>query len=206
MKKTFLIIALLIVVHHGISAQFVIGPKVGLNVSKEYFGKKIIDEDVDFRTGLNAGVFGKYEINKIFDIQVELLYSQQGYKDNVDIIDYGGGVISEGYKILSHYLNVPVLLKYYPVKRFYIEAGPQVGFCLNSKLSGENKEIDNELNSLKLDYNTVDFSLAGGIGVHVGYGLTANVRYSHGFTKTLSDSDWKNRVIQFSLAYDLWSF
>ncbi len=206
MKKAFLIIALLVIVLNSISAQFVVGPKVGLNISKEHFGKKAFDEDVDFRTGLNAGVFGRYEINNIFDVQAELLYSQQGFKRDVPLINYNGIAITEGYKTLSHYLNVPVLLKYYPIKLLYIEAGPQIGFCLNSKLSWENKEIDEELNNLKLDYNTVDFSLVGGIGVHVGYGLTANVRYSHGFTKTLSDSDWKNRVIQFSLAYDLWSF
>ena len=199
MKKTFLIIALLIIVLNGLSAQFVIGPKVGLNVSKEYFGEHLIDDEVDFRMGLNAGVFGKYKINTIFDIQAELVYSQQGFKNNI-LVDIDGTAITEGYKTLSHYLNVPVLLKYYPIKRFYIEAGPQVGFCLDYKLSAGNIDVND------IDYNTVDFSLAGGIGVCVGYGLTANVRYSHGFTKTVPDADWKNRVILFSLAYDLWRF
>lgn len=80
MKKTFLMIALLIIVLNNLSAQFIIGPKVGLNVSKEYYGIKAIDEEIDFRTGLNAGVFGKYKINDILDIQAELLYSQQGHK------------------------------------------------------------------------------------------------------------------------------
>ena len=33
---------------------------------------------------------------------------------------------------------------------------------------------------------------------------TVNAKYNHGLTHTLSDSEWKNRVIQFSIAYDLW--
>ena len=59
MKKTALVIALFIVVSN-VSAQFTIGPKVGLNLSKEYLGIKAFDEDTDFKSGLNAGVFGKY--------------------------------------------------------------------------------------------------------------------------------------------------
>ena len=198
MKKTAFIIALFIVAINSASAQFTIGPKVGLNISKEYFGKEPIDEDVAFITGLNAGMFGRYEISNRFGIQTELLYSQQGYKYNIPLMDYGGKTILDGYKRLSHYLNIPVLLKYYPLKRVYIEAGPQIGFHLNSKLSPEELEDIDELG-----YNTVDFSLAGGIGVNIGYGLSVNARYNHGFTKTLKGSDWKNRVIQISLAYDL---
>ena len=199
MKKIAFIIVLLIVVINSISAQFVVGPKVGLNISKEYFGEKFIDEDVKFKTGLNVGVFGKYDVSNKFDIQTELLYSQQGLKVNIPLADYGGTMI-EGYKVSTHYLNIPVLLKYYPFKRIYIEAGPQVGFCLDSKLSHEYS------NGISLDYSTTDFSLAGGIGINIGHGLCVNARYNHGFTRTIFNTDWKNRVIQLSLTYDLWRF
>lgn len=201
MKKIVLIIALILIVNN-VSAQFTIGPKVGLNVSKEYFGKKAVDDDVDFRMGLNAGVFGRYKISRKFDIQAELLYSQQGYKHDISLVDIGGSVIVDGCKVLSHYLNVPVLLKYYPIKNLFIEVGPQIGFCFDSKIPSEYKGMDD----FDLDYNTVDFSLAGGIGVYLGYGLSFDVRYNHGFTKTVKSSEWENRVIQFSLAYDLFSF
>lgn len=201
MKKTIFIIAFFAIISN-VSAQFTIGPKVGLNVSKEHYGEEHIDEDIDFRTGLNAGVFGRYEINNRFNLQAELLYSQQGYKIDIPIVDYGGMEILDKCKIMSHYLNIPVLLKYYPIKNLFIEAGPQIGFCLDSKISPEYKDLD----KLDVAYNTVDFSLAGGIGVHLGYGLSFNARYNHGFTKTMKESEWKNRVIQFSLAYDLFSF
>ena len=204
MKKTALIIALFVVVN-SVSAQFTIGPKMGLNISKEYFGLKGLDEGIDFKAGFNVGVFGKYEVNHKFDIQAELLYSQQGFKHNIPLTDYGGTVFLNGYKISSHYLNIPLVLKYYHLKRLYIEAGPQVGFCLSSKIHPGYKMIEGDF---KKDYNTTDFSLVGGIGADIGYGLSVNARYIHGFTDTqkLSKLNVQNRVIQISLAYDLWSF
>jgi hypothetical protein len=207
MKRTILVMMLFIAVSSSVSAQFLIGPKVGLNRTKEYYGRKILDEDVDFRTGLNAGIFGKYVLSELFDVQAELLYSQQGYKSNVPLTDIGGNAIVGGYKALSHYLTVPVLLKYYPFTRIYLEAGPQVGFCLDYKYSSGHKEYDKALKAQDTDYNTVDFSLTGGLGFYNGYGLSVNARYIHGFTKTRPQYlDGKNRVIQFSLAYDLWRF
>ena len=198
MKKIILTIALLISVINIASAQFTIGPKVGINLSNEYTGVKIIDETSNFKTGANAGVFGKYMINDKFDIQAELLYSQQGFKSDIQLAYYGGILISGGYKLLSHYINIPLVLKYYPVKRIFIEAGPQAGFCLSSKIS---PSVDWDV-----DYNVLDFSLVGGIGIDLGEGLTFNARYNHGFTNTFPHFDYKNRVFQFSLSYDLWQF
>ena len=204
MKKTALIISLFIVAN-SVSAQFTIGPKVGLNISKEYFGVKGFDEDSDFRSGINIGVFGKYEINDKFDIQAELLYSQQGFKRNIPITDNIGTIITKGYEVLSHYINIPLVSKYHPFGRIYIEAGPQVGFCLDSKISPDEYKRITGVRGYT-GYNVVDFSLVGGIGFNLGNGLSVNTRYNHGLTYTLHDSKWKNRVIQISLAYDLWSF
>ena len=201
MKKTALIITLLlIVVVNNVSAQITIGPKVGLNMSKEYFGVKAFNETVDFKAGINVGAFGKYKINDNFDVQTELLYSQQGHKSNIPLIDLSGTPIVNGYTILSHYLNVPLLLKYNPINCLSIEIGPQAGFLLDSKISPDDyADID-------LDYNTVDFSLVGGVGLNIGHGLSVNARYNHGFTETFSMTKGKNRVFQFSLTYDLLNF
>ena len=203
MKKIILIIALFISIINIANAQFTIGPKLGLNISKEYVGIEGIDETVDFKNGINAGIFGKYMMSDKFDIQAELLYSQQGYKCNIPLVDYGGIAITDGYKLSSHYLNIPLLLKYYPLERIYIEAGPQAGFCFSTKVSPIENKDDITLNR---DYNTVVFLLVGGVGVDIGYGLSLNARYNHGLTHTLPNTTWKNRVIQISLLYDLWSF
>jgi len=202
MKKIILTIALFISVITISSAQFTIGPKAGLNLAKEYFGETVFDDNVEFKQGLNIGVFGKYMMNDKLGIQAELLYSQQGYKSNIQLFDFGGNITQNGYKRSSHYLNIPVVLKYYPLKRIFIESGPQVGYCFKSKLSpGEyTDEISN------MEYKTIDFSLVGGVGIDIGYGLNVSARYNHGLTHTLPNSDLKNRVFQFSLTYDLLDF
>ena len=202
MKRTILFIALFIFIINSVSAQMTFGPKVGLNLSKENYGEKLIDDDIDFRAGLNVGFFGKYKIKEKLDIQAELLYSQQGYKDNVPIIYIGGYGIRDGYKILSHYLNIPVLLKYYVYKGFYIEAGPQLGFCFGARLQHDEKGIDEIFD---MDRKLIDFSVAGGVGIDISSKLSINARYNHGFTEIAPESDFKNRVIQISLSYNLWS-
>ena len=202
MKKIILTIALFISVITISSAQFTIGPKAGLNLSKEYYGEKIVDEDINFNPGVNAGLFGKYMLNDIFGIQAELLYSQQGFKSNISLMDYDGILISMGYKNLSHYLNIPLVFKYYPLKRFYIEAGPQVGFCFSSNISPS----DRGDNAPNVDYNAINFSLVGGLGVYLSDRLSLNARYNHGLTHTFPDFNYKSRVLQFSLTYDLLDF
>jgi len=206
MRRTILVIALLITAVSSTFAQFTIGPKIGLNMTKEYAGIEGIDEDVDFKLGLNIGLFGRYGINDRFNMQAEVLYSQQGYKSDIILADINGALQGIGYKASSHYLNIPLSLRFYLLKRFYIEAGPQIGFCIDSNFSSDNADVENAMKELNTDYNTLDFSLAGGIGYDIGYGLSINARYVHGFTKTLTESPWKNRVIQLSIAYDLWSF
>lgn len=203
MKKIILMTAVLIAAVYSVSAQFSIGPKVGLNLSEEHYGVKAIDDDIKFKPGLNAGLFGRYEMNHRFDIQMELLYSQQGYKATIYHLDFDGITLQDGFKVRTHYLNIPLLLKYYPLKRVYIEAGPQVGFCMNAKFISD----DDEIGSITIDdYKKTDFAVAGGVGFYLGYGVSFNARYIHGFIKTLPDTDFKNRVFQFSLAYDLWNF
>ena len=205
MKKIILTIALFISTISFASAQLTIGPKIGLNLSTEHSGENIFDEDLKFKPGLNIGIFGKYYINDMFDFQAELLYSQQGYKSNISFFDFGGVSLQYKYKTISHYLNIPLLLKYYPFERIYFEAGPQIGFCLDYKLSSSYSEVDEVWDRYK-DYNSVDFSLVGGIGIDLGSGLNITARYNHGFTHTIPNTDYKNRVLQFSLTYDLWKF
>ena len=200
MKKKVLITILFIAIINSLSAQLAIGPKIGLNISKEVSGVEPIDESVNFKKGLNIGVFGKYKFNGKLGIQTELLYSQQGLRNNVSVSDVEGMIIADNYNILSHYLNVPVLLKYYPFKYFYIEAGPQFGYCFEAKISSDDYLSDG---NISFGYNKVDSYLVGGIGVDIGCGLSINARYNHGFNHTLLSSKWKNRVIQLSLSYNL---
>lgn len=208
MKKAILSIVMVIIVCTQAHSQFTIGPKAGLNISTMHSNNEFVDDFLDYKTGFNIGIFGKYSFNKLFDIQMELLYSQQGYKGNIDIYDHEGNTyLNPDLKVLTHNLNIPLLLKYNLLGRrwLFIEAGPQVGLFLGEDLKLKNEISDERMNGIGKDFKTADISIVGGIGFYLGNHISVNARYNHGLTST-HDLNLKNRVFQIALAYDLWQF
>ena len=98
-----------------------VGVKGGYNVSSVSFDGT---SETAKLHGFHIGVYGESYFGKYFSIQPEIIYSQQGYK----IIDENGT-----YTQKLDYINVPLMLKLYPVKSFFIEAGPQIGFSISHK-------------------------------------------------------------------------
>lgn len=208
MKKVIFVTIIALAMSLHTYAQFTIGPKVGLNLSTVHSAK--VDDYADYKPGLNAGVFGKYSINNSFDIQIELLYAQLGYKDNIPTYDYNGsGYENLKLKLTAHNLGVPLLVKYNLLGRpwIFFEGGVLFGFSLSNKYSYNNKDVEQGINELKPEFNTFDFQLLGGLGFYLGSGFSINARYCHGLTNIIdSDLNLRNRTFQFSLAYNLWQF
>lgn len=177
LKKATLTLALLFMGAMTINAQSgnspSIGVKGGLNLAK------IKNADGKNKLGMVAGGFAEFKMSDKFSIRPELLYSRQGEKVGSD-------------KIKLNYINAPILAKFYPVNRFSIEAGPQVGFLLNKKGGS----------LAKSDYRKLDLSAAFGVGYRLIDNLEIGARYNLGLrdiTKTAGKH--KNSVFQFSLGY-----
>jgi len=209
MKRIILVAIMVITMFTQAYAQFTIGPKAGLNISTI-----CADDDANdyrkYKLGANIGVFGKYTINELFDIQSEIMYSQQGHKLEIDFLyEYDGNkYVEPEVKILTHNLNVPLLLRFnIPVfRRLYIEAGPQAGFFLRDNYSSKDKQFEEELNDSDIRFKTLDLQVIGGIGFDLGKNFSVNARYAHSLTSIYKDVDYKSRVFQFSLAYNLFQF
>ncbi|MBA5793881.1 PorT family protein [Flavobacterium sp. xlx-214] len=141
--------------------------------------------------GFHAGVFAELRFNK-FAIQPEVYYSSEGGKwkmfENDKVVDHDFDL---------HYVNVPLILKYYITNGLAIEAGPQAGFLTASKM----KFSDLDPNSPK--FNDFDFSVNVGLSVNLPLNLMLSARYNAGLTNVVDhpDVDWKNRVMQLSLGY-----
>jgi len=153
-------------------------------------------DNPDARTSFHAGVFGEFPIAPIFSLQVEALYSGQGFKS-----DYDGGIFGGNGKIEYQldYINVPVLAKFYLIKGLSIEAGPQFSFKVN-------EEIDADANADDGDYDLskakdFEFGVAGGLTFQTEMGLFATARYIQGMTEIFEDSDAKNAVFQVGVGY-----
>jgi len=150
----------------------------------------------DSRTSFHVGVFGEFPIAEIFSIQVEALYSGQGFESDID-----GGVFGGNGKVEYQldYINVPVLAKFYIVEGLSLEAGPQFSFKVN-------EEIDTDANNDPGDFDldeaeSFEFGVSGGLSFQTSMGLFATARYNQGITDIIKDRDVKNSVFQLGIGF-----
>ncbi|MCS3633907.1 hypothetical protein GGP57_001198 [Salinibacter ruber] len=113
----------------------------------------------DFRPGFTGGVFLNYQVNDVFAVQPEVLYSRRGTKNHFDESGRFDDV-----RVRQDVIEIPVLLKLSaptaPVTpRLYV--GPALGFITNSELGNGNDADDS--------FTDVDFS--GVVGGEIAYAL-----------------------------------
>jgi hypothetical protein len=139
--------------------------------------------DADYRAGFSGGVYAKYDVNRAFSVQPEVLFTMKGAETGA-----GEPALATG-EYEFQYLEIPVLFKLNApldgVLQPSLYAGPQLGFNLNGELDGE--DIDDET------LQTAEFSavLGGDLGFDLsdmGVGPLSRVvldgRYAFGLTNT----------------------
>lgn len=175
------------------AAQWSVAPKAGLNWSKVNFPESYGGNPSSLM-GFHAGVAVTYQINKWFDVQGELLYTMRGLDwDDLQVTDDAGNIAEDGVKVRQHYLEIPVLLKFFPCTGFNLQAGPQLGIPL--KYDGGMAVADG-------DKAPVDFGLVFGLGYESAIGVFVDARYTLGLTSTVKDMpDWQNRTIGLTVGY-----
>lgn len=147
--------------------------------------------DTDARIRMHLGAVIEFPISQRFYIQVEPMYSAQGYK-----IDEAG----EENKISLNYLALPIIAKYYFTDKISLETGPQLATLANAAESAEDTP-DEFFDS----FNNFDFSWSFGGGYKLESGLFFQLRYNLGLTNindiTDSNIDFKHSVAQLSVGY-----
>ncbi len=204
MKKLILIIAIVVFGLTNLNAQGVtFGAKAGLNLAS-ISGDET--EDIEGRTGFHVGVVAEISISDKFSVQPELLYSAQGAKSN-----YEDAFEKDEATIKLDYINLPIMAKYYVAEGFSIEAGPQIGFLMNSEadydyIDKEDPEFsESGTEDLKDVIKGMDFGFNLGLGYKLESGLNFGARYNLGLSD-LWDVDTggvknQNSVIQVSVGY-----
>ncbi len=150
-----------------------LGIKVGAN-----FATLTELPNVDTRTGLNFGAFFTIKFNDKIAIQGDVLYSQQGAEFDLDKVDLD-------------YVNVPIVFKYYLVKRLNLHVGPQFGFLVS----------DFDASEFEDSYESTDVSGVVGLGLDLPLGFRVDGRYNFGLTEFLPDV--KNNVFSLSVGWTL---
>lgn len=192
-KTKFSIIALFFGVIATINAQDNAIPKSNAGIKGGYNLAAVSfdgDGETEQRHGFHIGIYGESFISESFSIQPELMYSQQGYK----ITDSGGTFTQK-----LDYINLPMMLKAYPSKNFFLEAGPQIGLAVSHK-----EEYDGLFSgSQEYDPNSFDWGLNFGGGFKTDSGISLGARYHLGLGDLYDKGKAQNRVWQFSIGFDL---
>ncbi|WP_051554582.1 porin family protein [Maribacter antarcticus] len=183
LKTTTLILSLILVGTFTSSAQsndssnLEFGIKAGVNLSN------LNNADGKRKISPLAGIFAEYRFTEKVSIRSEAMFSVQGAKKKGSF---------ETVKL--NYVNLlPALVKFYPVEKISIEAGPYVGLLLSKK--------DN--NPSTLDYQKMDFGAVLGLGYRLVDNVEIGLRYSYGVLDiTKTPGKIKNRTFQLALSYN----
>jgi hypothetical protein len=185
----------------GAKAQTSFGPMLGLNLSNantKVFGDKI---DTKMKIGFHVGAIANIAIGDHFSIMPGVLYSGKGAK--IDDVDATASL---------NYIEVPINVAYWFGQpdggRFFIQAGPYLGYCLGGKakidgMDDETFKIGND--EMEDDFKALDFGVNLGLGYKLPMGLFAKAQYGLGLANILpggdSDNSWKNSNISISVGW-----
>lgn len=160
------------------------GFKGGLNVSN--FLSSDIDEQ-SYRTSFHIGFISEIIVSDKISFQPELLFSSQGN-------------VGKDTKQKYSYINVPLVLRYYVVDNLTIDAGPQLGFLVDSFSRG------NDGNTKIKEQNFFDIAVGAGATYELKNNIFFQGRYNLGLLNVNSSDNsdtynYQNSVIQFSVGY-----
>ena len=211
MKKTFIILAALIVLSGSAFAQgfdLSIGPKVGYQTAKLSYHKADIKSG--FAEHFTLGVFARVEIGNLY-VQPEVLWFKSSNVFDLsttvsqDTI-IGGITIPSGasldFTLKAMNIQVPILVGYkFNVIDGILAIRPQVGPTLNFVIPQKtlvNNSIgtspDEEIEDQTFDTKSIAFGLQAGIGFDV-LGFTLDLNYNFGINRVfganiINNTEW----------------
>jgi hypothetical protein len=193
--KLPLLLTVAVMITQASIAQFHLGVKAGVNISKVQ-GETFRDE---FKYGYHLGGFGEIGLGGKFAIQPEVLFNQ--YQTRVDSSFkniYSNALDFTSYQdVKLNYLSFPLLLNYKVGSLLTLQAGPQVGILVD--------QSKNLLQNGSEAFKTGDFSMLGGAVINLGK-LRLSGRYFVGLNNISEISDqekWKNEGFQLSMGLAL---
>lgn len=175
-----------------------VGVNGGINFSNVSFSPSIKQNSLQ---GINGGITARYICEKYFamicGVQLELNLSQRGWDEKIE--DGTGNTYSR----TLNYLEIPFLAHVafgaegHGV-RFFINAGPQVGFFISDKeeMGGGEWNTDYRPNGVVYQYgkaveNKFDYGITGGLGLEVRTGIGSFLvegRYYYGLSDIYGNS------------------
>lgn len=195
MRRLFAVVVCALFVLPVMAQRGSVGVKTGINLSTVHFAGAS-DAEVDSKAGWVIGVFGELKKpGRGVGLQAEILYSREGYETEYDYHDV---------KMRLNYINIPILVKIYPVEFLSFDLGYQAGILWNAVehtkrprgTGGENEDI--------AGIRSVNNSLVLGLTFRLGSHVDLSARYNLGLSdlENKQEGDMiRSRVGQFTLGY-----
>lgn len=185
--KKIILVGLVILIGSRINAQVAAGLKLGTSFASVQTSGGGVSVSTSNRTAFTFGGYARIDLPKSLKLQPEFLY--QGM----------GGTVG-GATFKNDYLTVPILLQYGVTNNFLLEAGPQIGLLVSSKIEGENiKDAFKSSDVQMLIGASVGITGKIGIGARYGMSLTNIASSSYSTVQT----DVKNKAFTIMLSYKL---
>ncbi len=172
-----------------------LGPKAGVNIAN------VSNIDGKSKIGAYGGAAFAIKFNERYALQPELGFSMQGSSE----------VYNSKENLNLTYFTFGIINKLYFVEGFHVLVGPEFNFKINDTFSDwiDDDWYDEDGNYIDdMNAQPFDFSLVGGLGYDLPFGLTIEARYKQGLQDIIDfinwDSDSKsrlNQVIQIGIAY-----
>lgn len=212
----------------ALADQIQVGVQGGLSMPNIRGGKGIYSEGFRSRKGVFFGIFANYQFSTNFSLRAEIDYaSHGGKKDGMQPVPLSmltlplppGTILYADFytEAILNYLEIPVLLELSWGKkpRFYINAGPYIGFLLNAKTvtSGMSSFFYDKggafpvllppyyqpippisfdaTTDIEDEINDINAGIAGGAGVSIPVGpgdIVAGFHFSWGMTNIQKNS------------------
>ncbi|QAA80593.1 PorT family protein [Aequorivita sp. H23M31] len=160
MKKIFYLLLLISSVAISQTKELTFGIVGGVNLSS--FNNRSSSEDFKLNPGFFLGGIWAIPVKNRLEFQPEALYS-------LEILDVG--LVEKQGNLKASYLRFPLLMKYYIIKGWGIDAGPTPGFLLNIKT----KE-----GGVRDSFNLFDMALSLGTSYQTKNGIILGARYNLG--------------------------
>jgi hypothetical protein len=182
------------------------GPKAGVALTSITGGDQPKDQDLKF--GPTAGGFINLSTDKSVGFSVELLYGQKGFRSKT------GGVT---FITRSHYVELPVLARFYLIKegsiRPNIYFGASLNYCVKAVSIAQDVPIFGDVTTTDTKfYNPLEVGVLGGLGLKIKAAeeqwIITDLRYNQGLTPIFKDQNlngntFKSKSYNGSLALTL---
>lgn len=173
MKKTILLLALVLSAFYGFSQDSKTGVRIGYNISNLDFDPEVPGGiENRHRNGFAIGFFGEYSLSNSIAIAPEIQFSAEGAQEEALRIDY---------------IQLPVFFKYKISDLLSIGLGPQASLKAHSFEDG---------------LQNISFSGLAGLEYMISDNFFIDARYAYGLTNIFDDEsglDAANTNIQIGL-------